>query len=96
MMGRIVRKSGQATTELMILYAVVIVALIFMMGLLGRHSKGYVMNQAKQMSDKPWGDSAVWTSNSNSTSSSTSNATQSTSNSVSSSGENLNLNALPP
>lgn len=95
MVSRMMRKNGQATTELMILYAVVIVALVFMMGLLGRHSKGYVMNQAKQMSDKPWGDSAVWTSNSTSNSTTTSSATTSTTDSSSDSGETLNLNALP-
>ena len=86
-------RKGQSTLEMAMLWAVVIVALVYMMSLFTRHEKGYIMNQAKGVSGEPWGDGALYTSNSNSNSNSTTNATSATTNS--NSGSNSTL-TLPP
>ncbi len=80
--------------ELMVLWAVVIVALIYMMGFFGRHVKGNVMSQAKSVSADPWGDSATYTSNTVSSSDSVSTATSSTSDSVTNTDTSLTLGDL--
>jgi uncharacterized protein (UPF0333 family) len=80
--------------ELMMLWAVVIVALIYMMAFFGRHVKGNVMNQAKTVSGEPWGESAAYTSNSNSDSFTVSNSLGSEVNSNSNTNTDLNLNAV--
>ena len=93
MTGR--NKRGQSMVEYAILLAVVIVCLVFMMSFFGRHVKGNVMSQAKSVSEDPWGEGAVFTSNSNSTSNTVSNASSSATNSNSNSNTGLTLTAVP-
>ena len=88
-------RRGQTSMEMALLWAVVVAALVYMMAFFGRHVKGNVMNQAKTVSNEPWGESAVYTADSTSTSTTNSSSTQSTTDSNSNSTSNLNLGAVP-
>ena len=94
-MRRLKGRRGQATLEMAILWTVVVIGLVYMVSFFGRHVKGYVRNQASSVSDDPWGNSAVYLSNSTSNSTSNSDSIQTKSNSLSNSNTKLTLNAVP-
>ena len=94
MMKHFKSRRGQVTMEMMVLWGVVVIALIWMTGFFGRHVKGNVMNQAKSVSEEPWGTSANYTANNTSNSTTNSNAASSTTNSNSTSNTALNVGAL--
>ena len=87
-------RRGQVTMEMMVLWGVVVVALIWMMGIFGRHVKGNVMAQSKTVSEDPWGTQANYTSKSESNSHTVSNKVGMNSQSNSISNSNLAMGAI--